>query len=257
LFLILKRRTLWKIFAVAALVPVLYFARKNSSLLRLVKFKFRPALLIRSCINGTADMLSGIASSVITMLYNYRLLGIAGTNGVAAYSAVMYIGWIFFAILHGYAVGSSPIISYHYGEGDRAGVVDLLKKSLIINGIADAVMVLTAEGVADPFVRLFVGYDPELFVMTLIGVRIHAFGFLFLGVSIFITSFFTAIGYGTISSVISAARSFIFPVALVLLLPRLFGITGVWLSGPATEILGVLIAAGLLLKYRDLYRQFE
>ena len=235
------------------LIPVIYFLRKNTSLLRLVRTKFRPALLIRSCVNGTADMLSGIASSVITMLFNYRLLGLAGTNGVAAYSAIMYIGWIFFAILHGYAVGSSPIVSYHYGEGDYAGVTDLLKKSLILNGIAGVLMVLTAEGVAAPFSRIFVGYDTELLAMTLHGVRIHAFGFLFLGISIFITSFFTAIGYGTISSVLSAMRSFIFPTAFVLILPGYFGITGVWLASPVTETLGVMIAVMLLVVYRKLY----
>ena len=114
-------------------------------------------------------------------------------------------------------------------------------------------MVLTAEGVAEPFSRLFVGYDAELFQMTLDGVRIHALGFLFLGLSIFITAFFTAIGYGTIASVLSAMRSFIFPTVFVFLLPKFFGIAGVWLTGPVTETLGIVIAGALLIACRKLY----
>ena len=236
------------------LVPVAYFIRKNSSLLRLVKTEIRPDLLIRSCINGAADMLSGISSSAITILYNHRLLRLAGTNGVAAYSAILYIGWIFFAILHGYSVGSAPIVSYHYGEGDRRGVTDILKKSLVLNALAGILMTLGAEAIAVPFARLFVGYDAGLFAMTLSGVRIHALGFLFLGLSIYITTFLTAIGYGKVSSVISAARSFVFPVAFVLLLPCFMGLAGVWASGPATETLGVAVAAALLMANRELFR---
>ena len=129
--------------AVGGLTPIVYFLRKNDSLLRLIRPRFDGGVLWRTCTNGSSELMSNISGSIVAMLYNFQLLRLAGEDGVAAYGAIMYVNFIFLAIFIGYAIGSAPVVSYHYGAGHSEELHSLLVKSAVLTeGVGMAMMVL-------------------------------------------------------------------------------------------------------------------
>lgn len=231
---------------VGGVLPLLYFAGRNGSLLRLTKSRWNKWVLIRTCTNGSSELMSNISASVVNILYNYQLMIRAGENGVAAYGVMMYMSFVFSAVYLGYAVGCAPIISYHYGAGNRGELRNLFRKSLGLNGAAGIVMIVTAQLAADPIMRIFVGYDGELFAMTRDGFRLYAMAFLITGLNIFGSAFFTALGNGGVSAVISFLRTLVFQVLSVMVLPVLLGVNGIWLAVVVAEVLSLAVTAGFL-----------
>ena len=222
---------------VGGLFPVLYFSRKNSSLLRLGKTQFNGRILMQTCVNGSSELMTNLSSSIVNSLYNIQLMKFAGENGVAAYAAIMYVNFIFIAIFLGYSIGSAPIISYHYGAGNHGELKNLYKKSLQLVGSWGIVLFVLAQLLATPLAKLFVGYDSTLLAMTQIGFRIYSLVYLINGFNIFGSSFFTALSNGVVSAVISFLRTLVFQIGAVLILPVVFGgINGIWSSVTVAEI---------------------
>lgn len=238
---------------VGGLVPVLYFARENDSLLRLTKTRFYGRALVKACANGASELMSNISASVVTMLYNFQLMRFAGEDGVAAYGAIMYVAFLFAAVFIGYSVGSAPVVSYHYGAGSRGEMPSLLGKSLTLIAAAGAVMTLLALLAAEPLSRIFVGYDPELCRMTVRGFRLFSLSFLIGGFNIFGSAFFTALNNGLVSAVISFLRALVFQCASVLILPAVLELDGVWLSQLTAEVLSGLVTVLCLAVNRKQY----
>ena len=225
----------------------------NSSTLRLTRTKFDGKALFKACTNGVSELMSNISMSIVGMLYNMQLIKYAGENGVAAYGVLMYVNFIFLAAFIGYSVGTAPIIGYNYGSGNQNELKNLLKKSLWLIGIFSVVMVAAAEGLARPLASMFVGYDSELFEMTLRGFIIYSFSFLFSGIAIFGSSFFTALNDGLISALISFLRTLVFQAAAVLFFPLIWGIDGIWMSIVAAELMAVGVTVMFLLTKRKKY----
>lgn len=169
---------------VGGLVPLVYFGCKNSSALRLTRTKFDGKVLFKTCTNGASELMSNISASIVGMLYNIQLIKYAGENGVAAYGVLMYVNFIFLAVFIGYSVGTAPIIGYNYGAGNHSELKNLLKRSLWIIGICSVAMVFAAEILARPLATMYVGYDIELFELTLRGFKIYSLAFLFAGMAI-------------------------------------------------------------------------
>ena len=188
--------------SVGGIIPLIYFGRPNTSLLRLTRTKFDGRALLKACANGSSELMSNISMSVVGMLYNIQLMKYAGEDGVAAYGVLMYVNMIFLAAFIGYSVGVAPVIGYHYGAGNHGELKGLLKKSLVLIGIFSVGMVALAEGLARPLALIFVGYDPELLDMTLRGFLVYSFSFLFAGLAIYGSSFFTALNNGLASAAI-------------------------------------------------------
>lgn len=227
---------------VGGLLPIFYFARPNTSLLRLTSTKFDVSALLKVCINGSSELMSNISTSIVSMLYNIQLLQYAGEDGVAAYGVLMYVNMIFLAAFIGFSVGVSPVISYHSGAGNYDELKGLLKKSFIIISTFALLMFLAAQIFAKPLSLMFVGYDPSLLKMTLRGFFIFAFSFLFAGFAIFGSAFFTALGDGLTSALISFLRTLVFQIFAVLLLPLILGLDGIWISIVTAEIAAVIVA---------------
>lgn len=238
---------------VGGIIPVFYFLCPNSSTLRLTRTKFDGRALFKACTNGVSELMSNISMSIVGMLYNMQLIKYAGENGVAAYGVLMYVNFIFLAAFIGYSVGTAPVIGYNYGSGNHSELKNLLKKSLRLIGIFSVVMVVAAEGLARPLAAMFVGYDSELFEMTLRGFIIYSFSFLFSGTAIFGSSFFTALNNGLISALISFLRTLVFQVAAVLIFPLIWGIDGIWMSIVAAELMAVGVTVMFLLMKRKKY----
>ena len=236
---------------VGGLVPLVYFALPNSSLLRLGRARRDLRALLRVCANGSSELMSNISIPLVSMLYNLQLLAMAGEDGVAAYGVLMYVSLIFQAVFLGYSVGSAPVISYHYGARNAAEVKGILRRSLgLIGGFALA-MFAAALGLAQSLSRLFVGYDQALYELTVRAFGIFAFSFLFTGFAIFGSAFFTALNNGLVSALISFLRTLRFQVAAVLLLPIVRQVDGIWAATVAAEFMAALVAAAFLWRCRD------
>lgn len=221
---------------VGGILPLIYFGRPNSSLLRLSKTKWDGKALLKASANGSSELMSNISMSLVSMLYNVQLIKYAGEDGVAAYGVLMYVNMIFLAAFIGYSVGTAPIISYHYGAENQSELKNLLKKSLVIIGVFSVAMFAAAECLARPAALFFVGYDEGLLALTLRGFRIYSFSFLFAGIAIFGSGFFTALNDGLTSALISFLRTLVFQVASVLIFPLIWGIDGIWMSMIAAEL---------------------
>ena len=240
--------------AVGGLTPIVYFLRENDSLLRLTRPRFDGGVLWRTCANGSSELMSNISGSIVAMLYNFQLLRLAGEDGVAAYGAIMYVNFIFLAIFIGYAIGSAPVISYHYGAGHSEELHSLLVKSTVLNeGVGMAMMVL-AFLASGPLAKIFVGYDRDLYELTVQGFHLYAVSYLLCGFNIFGSSFFTALNNGLASALISFLRTMIFQCAAVLILPVFLEVDGIWLAVAVAETLTLLVTLVLLAKYRKTYR---
>lgn len=241
---------------VGGVVPLIYFVRPNSSILRLGRTKYNGRAILHACTNGSSEFMSNVAMNVVGMLYNVQLIAYAGENGVASYGVMMYVSMIFSAAFMGYSIGIAPVVGYHYGAQNHAELKSLLKKSLTIIGGFGVSMTLFAELLATPLAQLFVGYDQVLMDMTVYGFRVFSLSFFFMGFAIFASSFFTALNDGLTSALISFLRTLVFQVAAVLLLPRLFGIDGIWFSIVAAEVMAVLFSVFFLITKRNKYHYF-
>ena len=228
---------------VGGVVPLFYFGRKNSSILRLGKTKFDGKAIRKACINGSSEFMSNVSMNVVGMLYNLQLLAYAGEDGVAAYGVMMYVSLVFAATFIGYSIGTAPIFGYHDGAGNHQELHSLLKKSLIMVGIFGVAMVIAAEALTVPLSSLFVGYDPKLMELTASGFRIYSLSFVFMGYAIFGSGFFTALNDGVTSAIISFLRTLVFQVAAVLLLPLIMGIDGIWFSIVVAELMATVFSA--------------
>ena len=240
--------------AVGGLAPVVYFLRRNSSLLRLVRPRFDGRVLLRTCANGSSELMSNISGSLVNILYNFQLIRLAGEDGVAAYGAIMYVSFIFAAVFIGYSIGSAPVVSYHYGAGHGSELHSLLVKSLLLTAGAGVAMAAAGAAVSGPLARLFVGYDRELCLLTVRGFRLYALSYLLCGFSIFGSAFFTALNNGLVSAAISFLRTLVFQCASVLLLPLLLGVDGIWLAISVAEALALAVTAALLAANRRVYK---
>ncbi|WP_418745803.1 MATE family efflux transporter [Frisingicoccus sp.] len=238
---------------VGGLVPLVYFGCKNSSALRLTRTKFDGKVLFKTCTNGASELMSNISASIVGMLYNIQLIKYAGENGVTAYGVLMYVNFIFLAVFIGYSVGTAPIIGYNYGAGNHSELKNLLKRSLWIIGICSVAMVFAAEILARPLATMYVGYDIELFELTLRGFKIYSLAFLFAGMAIFGSSFFTALNNGLISALLSFLRTIVFEVSGVFLIPIIFGIDGIWMAIVVANGLAAVVTILFLLANRKRY----
>ena len=213
---------------VGGILPLIYFLRPNNSLLRLCKTRLELRPILKACGNGSSELMSNISSSFVGMLYNFQLLRFAGEDGVSAYGVLMYVQFIFVAIYVGYAVGSAPIVGFHYGAKNHNELKNLLRKSTLLMASSGVVLTILAMALAGPLAKIFVGYDQGLYDLTCHAFRVFAYSFLLAGFNIFASSFFTALNNGAVSAAISFLRTLIFQTASVLLLPLVLGVDGIW-----------------------------
>ena len=238
---------------IGGLFPILYFARRNSSLLKLGRTHFNGKIFLCACGNGSSELMTNLSSSIVNSLYNIQLMNLAGENGVAAFGTIMYVNFIFIAIFLGYSIGSAPLVSYHYGAGNHDELKNLFQKSLRLIGIWGLMLFILAQLIARPLAAIFVGYDADLFSMTQNGFRIFCIAYLINGFNIYGSSFFTALNNGLISAAISFLRTLVFQLAAVLLLPLLLSINGIWSAVAVAELLTLGLTVTFFVRNRKKY----
>lgn len=238
---------------VGGIVPLIYFSRKNTSLLRLTKTKIKGKILLKACINGSSELMTNLSMSLVNMLYNVQLMKLAGEDGVAAYGVIMYVNFIFLATFIGYSIGSAPIVGYHFGAQNHYELKNLFRKSLRLIGGWGVFLMLLAFMLSGSLARFFVGYDAELLAMTSHGLRLYALAFLVSGFNIYGSAFFTALNNGLVSAVISFLRTLVFQMAAVLILPRLLGVNGIWLAVLVAELMALGVTLQFFIRKKKVY----
>ena len=238
---------------VGGVLPLVYFLRPNSSLLRLSPTRLRLRPILAACGNGSSELMSNISSSVVSMLYNFQLMRLTGEDGVSAYGVLMYVQFIFISIYIGYSIGCAPVVSYHFGAQNHGELKNLLGKSVLLMGCTGVALTALAMALADPLSRLFVGYDADLFALTSHAFRLFAWSFLLAGFNIYASGFFTALNNGGISAAISFLRTLVFQSASVLILPIFLDVDGIWWAITVAEVFAFLISVTFLLAKRGKY----
>ena len=239
---------------VGGLLPLIFFLRRNNgSKLHMVRtrLEFRP--ILQACANGASELMTSISSSIVSMLYNFQLRRLAGQDGVSAYGVLMYVQFIFAAVYIGYAIGTAPITGYNYGAQNHAELKNIRRKSIKVTLTAGVIMVIIAELLAPVLAGIFVGYDKELFDMTVHAFRLFSFTFLLSGFNIWCSSFFTALNNGAVSAAVSFLRTLVFQLAAVLILPIFLKLDGVWISVAFAEVCAFVISLLFLIAKKKKY----
>lgn len=239
---------------VGGIIPLFYFFRENNSILRLGKTRFESKPIYKACTNGSSEFMSNVSMNLVGILYNLQLMKYAGEDGVAAYGVMMYVSMIFSAAFLGYTIGVAPVIGFHYGAQNYVELKGLLRKSLVMISVFGVAMVGTAELLAAPISKAFVGYDVGLLKLTISGFRIFALCFAFLGFGIFVSGFFTALNDGLTSALIAFLRTLVFQSAAILILPMIWGFNGVWVSVAVAEFMSLVLGSVFLLLKKNKYR---
>lgn len=243
---------------IGGFVPFFYFMRKNnSSSLHLGKTSFDIHVIGSAFFNGTSELVTNIAMSVVSVVYNQQLMRLLGQDGVAAYGVIMYVSMIFAAVYYGYSTGTAPLMSYQYGAANRSEMQSLLAKGLTFISLCGVAMVLLAQLFARPLAQMFVGYDASLCTMTEQAFREFSLSFGIMGFSIFGSALFTSLGNGLVSAAISCLRTLVFEVGSVIVLPMLFGVGAIWLSVVVAESASLVMTVSCLIGFRKRYGYFK
>lgn len=239
-------------YCVGGVLPLVYFALPRQGL-RLTATRLYVREFAQACGNGASELMSNISSSLVGILYNIELMHLIGEAGVAAHSVMMYVDFVFVSAFLGFSIGSAPVVSYHYGAQNHAELKNVFRKSMLLITVTSAVMVVLSEGLSRLLCAAFVGYSPELLQLTVHGFRLFALCYVFCGLNIYASSFFTALCNGALSALISFLRSLLLRGGLVILLPLVLGLDGVWLAVVAAEGLAAVVSAVLLWRQRTRY----
>ena len=238
---------------IGGVVPLLYFALPNKSKLHLCRTQFDLRSLIKASTNGASEFMTNISMSIVNMLYNWQLMRLSGSDGVAVYGVIMYVSFIFAALFIGYSMGSAPIVGYHCGAGNKSELKNLLGKSFRLILTFQIILTIAAEAGAPFLAGIFVRYNTHLLDMTVHAFRSYSISFLFMGFSIYASSFFTALNDGGVSAAISFCRTMIFETGAVIILPFFLGVSGIWYSIIAAEFMAVCLSLFFLIRKAKKY----
>ena len=229
--------------SVPAVAGLFYFLLYRKGLY-FTRFRLHPKELFMACYNGSSEMVTQLSNAVITFLFNLIMLDLAGENGVAAITILLYGQFLFNAFYLGFSIGISPIVGFQYGAGNRKQLRSIYRTTFLFVLASSVALTVIAVISSTPLVSVFTR-DPETFTLADAGFRIFAFNFLFSGFNIASSGFFTALSNGRVSAIISFLRTLVFIVLSLLTLPRFFGITGAWLAIPVAEFLTLMLALRL------------
>lgn len=238
--------------AIMAIAGVGYFLKVKGNL-HFVKPVFRGSVLLQSCGNGSSEMVSNLSTAVVTFLFNVTMMELVGEDGVAAITIVLYGQFLFTALYLGFSMGVGPVFSFNYGNRNHVQLKRIYKICKWFIVFSSVAILAVALIFSEPIVRIFTGEANHTYALAVEGQFLFSFNYLFAGINIFASAFFTALSNGKISAIISFCRTFVFIVASIVLLPRIMGITGVWLAVPLAELVTMFISVGYLKCQKEVY----
>ncbi len=225
---------------VTVLVLVIFFMTK-SPVFRFHTFRFSKKVMRDSILNGSSEFIGEMSGCLSMFAFNFVIMKYIGVDGVTAFTVGGYIEFIFSMILIGFGQGASPLISFTYGAQDNATAQKIRKDTSRFVLTAGAVLYVVTFLTADWYSTLFVR-DAAVSGMIVTGIRILALSFFFSGYNCIASFYFTSIGRAKESAVISSARGLVVLMAAIIILPRFFGMNGVWMVAPVTEIISMFVS---------------
>ena len=216
--------------------------------LRFCRFKVSGKEILNACYNGSSEMISQLSNAVITFLFNIVMMSLAGEYGVAAITILLYGQFLFNAAYMGFSIGISPIVGFQYGAGNRTKLRKIYRVSFVFVAISSVAVTATAIFFSPAIVSVFTK-EQRTWELASVGFRLFAINFLFSGINIASSGFFTALSNGKVSALISFGRTLVFIVISLLILPRIFGIVGAWIAVPVAEFLTLIISGWMHRKY--------
>ena len=208
--------------------------------LHFCRFSFNIREVTSACYNGSSEMVSQLSNAIITFLFNIVMMRLAGEHGIAAITILLYGQFLFNAFYLGFSIGISPIIAFQYGAGNKENLFTIYKISFLFVIVSSIIIATTAIILSPNIVTVFTK-DPQTYELAAVGFQIFSINFLFSGISITSSGFFTALSNGSVSAIISFCRSLGFIVLSLLILPRFLGILGAWIAIPVAEFCTLII----------------
>ena len=226
----------------SALIGLVYFLRFGN--IRFARPKADGRVLLKSCTNGSSEMFTEFSTGITTLLFNLLVMKYFGEDGVAAVTIIMYIYYFFISFYMGIAVAVAPVVSYNVGAEKPRKIREMLRYSFCTIAIT-AVLILAASLLGGPaIIHLFV-QSGNVYDITWQALRLFSPVFVFIGFNVFLSGYFTALGNGLTSAVISLLRSLVLVVLFIAVLPLLLQENGIWLTMPFSEAVTVLVALQL------------
>ncbi|MFV0361905.1 MAG: MATE family efflux transporter [Suipraeoptans sp.] len=241
-------------YSVPSLVGLIYFTFSRNGSLYIVKPKLDFTAIGKSCSNGVSEMVTSLSGSVTALLINNTLMRLAGSNGVASFTVIMYTQGLLASIYMGYSVGVAPLISYNFGKQDTGRLKKIYTSSLKMIAVTSIATLTLSLFLTNMLVGIFIPTGTEIFDMAVYGYRIVAIGFLFMGFNGFSSAMFTALNNGKVSAILSFFRTFGFVVVTVLAFSALFGMNGLWFASPIAEFLAICMTVYYFKKMRPVYK---
>ena len=238
---------------ISSIGPIFYFIFHKGNLIYLGKARKSWADIGKTLTNGSSEFVSNVSGNIVTIVLNLQLLKYIGQNGVVAYGIISYVSFLFFAIFIGYSVSITSTIGYNFGAKNKEELTNILNRSFVLLEIIGTAMFIFSIGLSGPFAHLFTNGDPEMIALAKRAIRLYSICYLFTGFSMFGSSFFTGLNNGLISALISFCRTLVFELGMVLLLPVLFGVDGIWLSIVVAEILSMIMTVSFMFGLRKKY----
>lgn len=241
-------------FTIPAVIGLIWFAKKEDRLLCFTKPKFDGKVLLKTCTNGSSEMVSNLAVAVTTFLFNKLMMRYVGEDGVAALTIVLYAQFLFTAVFLGYTSGIAPLFSYNYGAQNEKRLKKLFKLSIIFITICSIGAYAFSLLLAKPVVALFSEPNSTVYNLAIHGMDLFGISFLFMGFNIFASGLFTSFSNGLISAILSFLRTFVFIILAIMILPKFLDVNGIWLSIPVAEIVALFVSVIFMLKYKKVYQ---
>lgn len=230
--------------AIAGLI--FFFVSKKE--LHFSRFSLRPKEILDACYNGSSEMIGQLSNALITFLFNIILMRMIGSHGVAAITILLYGQFLFNAFNMGFSIGISPVIGFQYGAGNKEQLRKIYWVSMIFVAVSSVFITIVSVILSEPIVKVFTD-DRKTFELAVSGFGIFALNFLFSGINIISSGFFTSLSNGKISAIISFSRTLVFIVLSLLTLPRIFGVNGVWIAVPVAECITLVLCIAMHRKY--------
>ena len=200
---------------------------------------------LRCAVNGASECVDQLAIAITTVVFNRTALALAGEDGIAAVSIIMYVQFLFIGIYFGYSMGIAPLLSHGYGQENLTACRKLERYSYRFFAAAPPLLYGLAFLSAPLAVSCFAVHGSVVWRLALNGMRLYGLGYLMAGLNIFTAIRLTAYGRGHLSAVVTVLRSFLLLLTFLLWLPTLWGMTGLWLAMPMAELLTILVSLGL------------
>lgn len=236
--------------AFAVIVQVIYFINA-SSCIRFKYFKFDKAALKETILNGSSEFIGEMSSAISMFAYNYVLMKYVGSEGVAAFTILGFAVYGYSMIAIGFGQGLTPLVSVCFGAREYKTAMKFRSVTNKILFVMGALFAIFFWILGKKYAIVF-GSGESVANMVSSGFKFLSVSFLIMGYDVINSMYFTSCGDALSSAVISSLRGIVILLAFILIFPAVWGMTGVWMAAPATEVITAIVSVLLIIKQKKL-----